>query len=148
MQLHKVLTKDKATLIRAMYSEDLTFLKTLNNNAALALDIAVSNALASFATDTNFYKLEMPDGALMGWFAITPVTGVLNAWYIRKQCRTKDLLADFNTLVQQVFAYGHFNSTGVNNIDPDILTTQDAQQVATPKLDYSGKNVLILAASN
>lgn len=148
MQLHKVLTKDKAVLIRSMYSEDLKFLATLNKNAALALDMAVANALGLFFEDTNFYKLEISDGALMGWFAITPSLSILNGWYIRQQCRTKDLMADFNTLIQQVFTYGHFNSTGVNNISPEVLAQQATQQIIAPMLDYYGKNIVILKTSN
>lgn len=148
MQLHKVLTKDKAVLIRAMYAEDATLLATLNNNAALALDVAVANAMALFTDGTNFYKIELEEGSLLGWMAITPENGILNAWYIRVQCRNKDLLAAFNTLVQQVFMYEHFTSTGVNNISSEVLTAQQVQQITIPALDYTGKNYVILKAPN
>jgi hypothetical protein len=148
MQLLKVLSSDKAILIRAMYAEDQALLSSFDTNAALALDLAVAAALALFYSDTRFYKIELSDGTLMGWMAISPEENALNAWYIRLQCRTPSLLADFNTLVQQTFSYGLFNSTGVNNIDPLLLNLQTLQQITVTPLDYTGKNMLILRASN
>lgn len=147
IQLHKVLTNQWDELIRANYSEDLPLLAMYNQNAAQGLDLAVADALATIGDNPSVFKIEMPDGAMMGWFAITPPQQ-LNAWYIRKQCRTDELLSAFNSLIQQTFQYSLFYSTGVNNIDSSVLNEQNILQIQIPTLVYTGKNYVILKNSN
>lgn len=146
-QLHKVLTNQWDELIRANYSEDLPLLTTFDQNAARGLDLAVGDALYVLGDNPIVFKIEMPDGAMMGWFAITPPQQ-LNAWYIRKQCRADELLAAFNLLIQQTFQYSLFYSTGVNNIDSSVLTEQNILQIQIPALAYTGRNYVILKNSN
>lgn len=147
IQLLKVLTNQWDELIRANYSEDLQLLTSFNQNAAQGLDLAVTDVLNAIGSTSSVYKIEMPDGAMMGWFAVTPPTSLI-AWYIRKQCRTPDLIAAFNSLVQQTFQYSLFFSTGVNNIDSSVLTEENILQVQIPALAYAGKNIVILENSN
>lgn len=148
IQLRKVFSNDWGSVIRACFAEDAQLLATFNNNAALGLDAAVLDAVSTvLKTDAHVYRIEMPQGALMGWFALTRPKS-LNAWYIRKQCRNPELLAAFNTLIQQTFQYNHFNSTGVYNIDPAVLAEQEMLQIAIPALDYTGKNFVILETAN
>lgn len=147
IQLHNVLTNQWDELIRANYSEDLPLLTSFNQNAAQGLDLAVSDSLVAIGDNPIVFKIEMPDGTLMGWFAITPPTS-LNAWYIRKQCRTLELITAFNSLIQQTFQYSLFYSTGVNNIDSSVLTQENILQVQIPMLAYAGKNIVILENSN
>lgn len=148
IQLRKVFSNDWQSVIRACYAEDSKLLATFNDNAALGLDAAVLDSVKTILnSDASVYRVELPAGALMGWMAITRPKQ-LNGWYIRQQCRTPELLAAFNTLVQQTFSYSLFNSTGVNNIDPAVLAEQDHLNIAIPGLDYTGKNFVILETAN
>lgn len=146
--LNKILSDDWETLIRATFAEDLPLLATYNTNVAAGLDQAVATTLSKLLnSNADVYKIELSQGALVGWFGIAQPNALVS-WFIRPQARTQEILTAFNTLVQMTFQYSFFNSIGVNNIDPLVLAEQDISIISVPVLDYTGKNIVILKASN
>lgn len=146
--LNKILSDDWESLIRATFAEDLALLATYDNNVAVGLDMAVMSTIAKLLnSNSDVYRIELSQGAMVGWFAVTQPNS-LASWFIRPQARTPEIQAAFNTLVQITFQYGFFNSIGINNVDPMVLAEQDITKITVPVLDYTGKNIVILKASN
>lgn len=153
LELHKVLVakEDYYRLLRAMYAEDLALLQTFHQNAGLGLDSCVSETLAQTSPDSNFYKVEMPDGTLVGYFvAAKPVENqdVMEGFFIRKQFRQKIYQDAFMELINETFANDFFTSTGSNNYRAIKFLLKYNYQIANPSFDFNGKNIVILKATN
>lgn len=115
--LHKVLVQEYKVFLRGMYAEDRDLLKTFDGNIAVGLDKCVDAALLKFDADTDFYKIELQDGTLVGYMGVVvePVPGI-STYYIRKKFRF-DLYNDaFSDLMADTIIKYFTSSTGDNNI--------------------------------
>lgn len=148
LQLHKVLVakEDYYRLLRAMYAEDQPLLLTFNKNVGLGLDACVSETLTQTSIDSRFYKVEMPDGTLVGYFTLDGLSLVEIA-FIRVPFRGTIYQDAFIELVNNILANSFFTSTGVNNYQSISDQLKPTIEIINPLFDFNGKSLLFLKAS-
>jgi hypothetical protein len=115
--LHKVLVDEYRALLYGMYSDDIPLLSTFGVNVGKALDLCVESKIKNIQPGSVFYKIEMPDGTLMGYFTMLENQGTLTASdpYLRKQFQTGEfdkLVAD---LIQSSIQNNYNRSIGAAN---------------------------------
>lgn len=153
LTLHKVLVpkEDHYRLLRAMYAEDLKLIQTYHQNAGQGLDACVQATLDQTGGDSQFFKVEMPDGTLMGYFVVAaPVedTEVMEGFFIRPTFRQPIYKDAFIALINETFANDFFTSTGANNYRAIKFLLKYNYQIFNPDFELNGKNLVILKASN
>lgn len=142
--LHKTLIapQDYNRFLKAMYAEDAALLITLDANAAKALDICVDATSQLIQPTGDLFKVEMPDGTLMG-FIITN-QNIIQGYYIRTTFRSQLYTDAFADLITSIISNNFFNSTGADNYQN--ISEQLNNNSPTPKLtfDFNGKNIVLL----
>lgn len=153
LTLHKVLipSEDRYRLLRAMYAEDLPLLQTYHQNAGQGLDACVQATLDQTSPDSKFYKVEMPDGTLMGYFVVAmPLEGadVMEGFFIRPTFRKQIYQDAFINLINETFNNDFFTSTGATNYRAIKFLLKYNYQIFNPNFELNGKNLVILKATN
>lgn len=115
--LHKVLVDEYTALMYAMYADDRDLLSTFGQNAGQALDLCVSSKIAAIPTGSKFYKIEMPDGTLIGYFTLSIVSSFLTSGmlYLRRQFRTDIFNKLVNDLISSSINNKYVTSIGASN---------------------------------
>jgi|ERR1700761_107300 len=153
LELHKVLVpkEDHRRLLRAMYSEDAPLLSTFHQNAGQGLDACVDTTLSQISEGSKFYKVEMPDGTLLGYFVVAlPVEGtdVMEGFFIRVQFRQQIYKDAFINLINSTFDNDFFTSTGANNYRAINFLLKYNFQLYNSNFEFNNKSLVILKASN
>lgn len=144
LTLHKVLIppEDHYRLLRAMYAEDLPLLQTYHQNAGQGLDACIQATLEQTSAASKFYKVEMPDGTLMGYFAVA--TETLEGFFIRVTFRQKIYQDAFINLISETFANSFFMSTSGNNYNAIKELIKYNYEIPTIPFDFNRKNLVLL----
>lgn len=153
LTLHKVLVppEDHWRLLRIMYAEDLALLQTFHQNAGQGLDACVKTTFEAITPGSKFFKVEMPDGTLVGYFVVAePVEGsdVMEGFFIRVQFRAKIYQDAFMQLINETFANNFFTSTGANNYRAIKFLLKYNFEIFNPNFVLDGKNLVILEGIN
>ena len=153
INLHKVLVlkPEYRNLLRAMYSEDPLLISSYHQNAGQGLDACVSETLNQISADSKFYKIELEDGTLFGYFVIAaPIedTKIMEGFFIRKNYRSKPYQDAFIDLINSTFANDFYTSTGANNYRAISFLLKYNFQIENPNFEINGKSFVILKASN
>ena len=153
LTLHKILVppEDHWRLLRSMYAEDMALIQTFHQNAGQGLDACVDTTFAAITPGSKFFKVEMPDGTLVGYFVVAePVEGtdVMEGFFIRVQFRKKIYQDAFMNLINETFANNFFTSTGANNYRAIKFLLKYNFQIFNPNFVLDGKNLVILEATN
>ena len=145
-QLRKVLSKDRETLVRSAYAEDLDLLNKYHQSAGQGLDVCVADTLDAIQPTTRFFKIENEFGAYVGFFGFAlPIEDqwVLEGFHLRNQFRTPEYKKAFWDLISDTFNNEFYTSTGANNTRAiNHLLNNDFTIINT--IDYRGKNFVIL----
>jgi len=150
MILNKVLEQDRELVIRAIYCEDLEFLKRYHQSAGQGLDVAVKDTLQNISPEADFFRVETTEGALVGFFGLDgPVEEnkyVLQGFHVRIQFRVTEYLAAFWELVRQTIDNEFYTSVSQNNVKAAVhLLKNGFTIVGSP--EYEGKNYYIFKSS-
>lgn len=153
LTLHKILIprEDHRLLLRAMYAEDLPLLQTFHQNAGQGLDSCVNETFNQITEGSKFYKIEMPDGTLAGYFVVAePLEGqeVMEGFFLRVNFRTQEIKDAFIELINETFLNNFFTSTGTNNYRAIKFLLKYNFQIVNPNFDFNGKSFVILEATN
>lgn len=152
IELHKVLVTDYAALLRAMYAEDLPLLEKFHQNAGQGLDACVASTLSQISPDSKFYKIEMPDGTLVGYFVVAePQEGIdyMEGFFLRMDYRTPEIKQGFIDLINSTFSNNFFTSTGANNYRAISFLLKNNFRISNPNfVALNGKSFVVLEASN
>ncbi len=153
LTLHKVLVppEDHWRLLRMMYAEDMALLQTFHQNAGQGLDACVNTTLEAITPGSKFFKVEMPDGTLVGYFVVAePVEGtdIMEGFFIRVQFRKQIYKDAFIALINETFSNNFFTSTGANNYRAIKFLLKYNFKIANPNFELNGKSLVILEATN
>jgi hypothetical protein len=153
LELHKVLVprEDHRLLLRAMYSEDLPLLQYFHQNAGQGLDSCVNETFNQITPNSKFFKIEMPDGTLVGYFVVAEPqegTDVMEGFFLRKDFRTQEIKDAFIALINSTFSNNFFTSTGANNYRAIQFLLKYNFQIVNPSFDFNNKSFVILEATN
>jgi hypothetical protein len=155
MVLHKVLTSDRNLIVKATYAEDIPLITKFHKSAGLGLEACVKDTLDSIQSNSLFYKVELENGPLVGWFAVAPdqtdedgnPIKVMEGFYIRINCRTPEIKSAFMDLINETFSNDFYTSTGSHNYKAISFLLKNNFQIVNPSFDYNGKNLVILKTS-
>lgn len=153
LELHKILVdgSDWFRMLRAFYAEDMDLLTTFHQNAGEGLDACVATTLANISDGSSFYKVEMPDGTLVGYFVVA--TGlkdadVMEGFFIRPDWRTTEVKTAFVNLLNETFANDFYTSTGANNYRAIKFLLKYNFNIINPDYVENNKSFVILKATN
>lgn len=115
MTLNKVRLKEVSLVARALYANDIDYLRTVNANISTALDLQVGVA-TQLSENAVAYKVIDDGGALIGFFSTVRGSKEVRVFFIKKSARIPQYIAAFWVIVSQTLFGEIYESVSDNNV--------------------------------